>query len=307
LEAGASVTRKVGQVVSGSSDHTRINWIDGEWHTDEPRAVIDDIAQAEPEPDLVETLGMYLRAERERRLIGLDQVEAATCIRAAQLRAIEEDRFDDLPAETYARGFVRTYAEQLGLEPEDVVDRFNRQWADTHEAGDADLPAPFERRMVPVDVSARPPGSLALTAAAAVLALSAVIVGVRSFGGNGSAAPAAGHSAAAQHPPATSTPTSPSPTTAQTPPPVPVTAHVVLRATPGACWFEARRGSETGPLLAERTLASGETVRFSGRRIWLRLGDPTSAVLRLNAKPVRLAAVADPVNLLVTPRKVTPL
>jgi cytoskeleton protein RodZ len=230
-------------------------------------------------------------------------VESATCIRAAQLRAIEDDRFDDLPAETYARGFVRTYAEQLGLEPEVVVDRFNRQWSDTHQAADADAPAPFERRRVPVDVSRRPPGPAALAAAVLLLLVSLAVVVVRSQGG-GSAGAAPRHA-----PPATAAqaPSSSSPATSNTPPPVPAGVRLTLLATPGACWFEARRGSATGPLLAERTLASGQAVHLHGRRLWLRVGDAGSARLRMNGRPVPLAAVAGPVNLLVSPGKVTRL
>jgi len=291
--------------VSGSSDNTRSDWIDGGWQVADERPLIDDVGLGEPETnDLLETVGMYLRAERERRLIGLDQVEAATCIRTAQLRAIEEDRLDDLPAETYARGFVRTYAEQLGLEPEDVVDRFNRQWSDTHPRADADAPAPFERRMVPVDVSRRPPGRAALAAAVALLLVSLAVVIVRSQSG-GSAGAASRHAqpATTAPPPSSSSP----PPTSNAPPPAPAGVRLALLATPGACWFEARRGSPTGPLLAERTLAAGQVAHLHGRRVWLRVGNATSARLRVNGRTVPLAAVAGPVNLLVSAGKVTRL
>ena len=93
----------------------------------ESMPVIDDVA-LDDEVESAQTLGQLLRQEREQRDIPLDQIEQATRIRAAQLRAIEDDRLEALPAEAYARGFVRTYAEYLGLNGDDVVAIFNEQW-----------------------------------------------------------------------------------------------------------------------------------------------------------------------------------
>ena len=96
--------------------------------------VIDDVA-LDDEVESAQTLGQLLRQERELRDIPLDQIEQATRIRAAQLRAIEEDRLEALPAEAYARGFVRTYAEYLGLNGDDVVAIFNEQWNRSTDTG----------------------------------------------------------------------------------------------------------------------------------------------------------------------------
>ena len=64
--------------------------------------VIDDAGLAD-EVVSSQTLGQILRQERELRDIPLDRIEEATRIRAAQLRAIEDDRLETLPAEAYAR------------------------------------------------------------------------------------------------------------------------------------------------------------------------------------------------------------
>lgn len=66
-------------------------------------------------------VGDALRAARESRGLTLEQVEKTTRIRRVFLEAIEEDRFDVLPAPVYARGFIRTYARLVGLDPEEVV------------------------------------------------------------------------------------------------------------------------------------------------------------------------------------------
>jgi transcriptional regulator with XRE-family HTH domain len=61
--------------------------------------------------------GNELRQEREARGIDLEQVEAATGVRARFLRAIEAEDWERLPGEFYARAFTRTYAAYLGLDP----------------------------------------------------------------------------------------------------------------------------------------------------------------------------------------------
>jgi cytoskeleton protein RodZ len=61
-------------------------------------------------------IGSTLREARKRREIGLHEVEAATKIRGRFLRAIEDEDWDALPGEAYARGFVRAYANYLGLD-----------------------------------------------------------------------------------------------------------------------------------------------------------------------------------------------
>lgn len=66
-------------------------------------------------------VGDALRAARESRGLTLEQVETTTRIRRVFLEALEEDRFDELPAPVYTRGFIRNYARLLGLDPDDVV------------------------------------------------------------------------------------------------------------------------------------------------------------------------------------------
>jgi hypothetical protein len=61
-------------------------------------------------------IGSTLREARKRRKVELSEVEAATKIRRAYLRAIEAEDWDALPGDAYARGFVRTYAGFLGLD-----------------------------------------------------------------------------------------------------------------------------------------------------------------------------------------------
>ena len=72
-------------------------------------------------------VGASLRQARVDVGEDLPQVAAALCIRRAYLQAIEEGRFSDLPGRVYAIGFLRTYADHLGLDSDWVVDRFREE------------------------------------------------------------------------------------------------------------------------------------------------------------------------------------
>ncbi len=65
--------------------------------------------------------GARLRRTRLARGIDLDRIAAITKISPSYLRFLEEDRYQDLPASVYVRGFVTAYARCLGLDPERVA------------------------------------------------------------------------------------------------------------------------------------------------------------------------------------------
>jgi cytoskeletal protein RodZ len=61
-------------------------------------------------------IGNSLREARLRQALEFVEVEQATKIRGKYLRALEDEQFDILPGQTYVKGFLRTYAEYLGLD-----------------------------------------------------------------------------------------------------------------------------------------------------------------------------------------------
>jgi cytoskeleton protein RodZ len=73
------------------------------------------------------SVGAVLGVARSERGESIDEVAAALRIRSGFLEAIESNRFGDLPGATYAIGFVRSYAEYLGLDADDAVRRFKDQ------------------------------------------------------------------------------------------------------------------------------------------------------------------------------------
>jgi hypothetical protein len=67
--------------------------------------------------------------------VDLDEVHAATGIRPRYLRAIEEEDWNALPEEFYARSFIRKYAQFLGVDPEPLVDEYRQQRGTSGSAG----------------------------------------------------------------------------------------------------------------------------------------------------------------------------
>jgi cytoskeletal protein RodZ len=72
----------------------------------------------------MDSIGAFLRRERELRQISLEELVQQTRVPLRMLQRIEEDRFDDLPGDVFARGFLRSYARALGLPAEQVLARF---------------------------------------------------------------------------------------------------------------------------------------------------------------------------------------
>src|SRR5688572_32264981 len=73
-------------------------------------------------------IGTSLREARLRRLVDFADAEHGTKIRGKYLRALEDERFELLPSHTYVKGFLRTYAEYLGLDGQLYVDEYNSRY-----------------------------------------------------------------------------------------------------------------------------------------------------------------------------------
>ena len=80
-------------------------------------------------------LGEEFRAAREARGLSLSDVAEHIHIRSVYLQALENEDWSAIGAPVYTRGFIRTYARFLGLDPESAVQRFN-------ESGSGAPPAP---------------------------------------------------------------------------------------------------------------------------------------------------------------------
>src|SRR5262245_46066297 len=80
------------------------------------------------------TLGAYLRAERERRELALRSISESTKVSLPLLEGLESDDISRWPGGIFRRAFVRSYAEAVGLDPDDVYRRFERQHGPAYPA-----------------------------------------------------------------------------------------------------------------------------------------------------------------------------
>jgi len=73
------------------------------------------------------TFGEELKRERELRGIGLREVAEATKVNIRYLEAMERDDFEDLPGGVFNRGFVRAFAQFIGVDPDAMVNAYLMQ------------------------------------------------------------------------------------------------------------------------------------------------------------------------------------
>ncbi len=95
------------------------------------------------------TIGELLRQTRESYGGEIDRIAATLRIRASYLTAIEESRYSQLPGPVYALGFVRAYANHLGLDGEEAVRRFKQEATGFDVPRDLTFPVPLSERSIP--------------------------------------------------------------------------------------------------------------------------------------------------------------
>jgi cytoskeleton protein RodZ len=79
------------------------------------------------------TVGAYLSQERKRKEISLVDISKVTRIAVQYLEALERDEFKTLPASIFVRGFLRTYAVHIGLDPKEVLRIYEAQMSSLAE------------------------------------------------------------------------------------------------------------------------------------------------------------------------------
>ena len=232
-------------------------------------------------------IGSSLREARIRQGVELAQIEADTHIRTRYLKALEDERFDLVPGDAYARGFLRTYADYLGLDVELFVDEYKARFAPPEEP----LPQLIQRRRIDLRWLPAPGVVGALLAVGLV-----VVLAWRLDNKSSESAPTREHAA-----PTTAHPT---PTRVarrakrEAAPAESQPAKLLLTAAHGRCWLHVNLGSGAGRYLYEGSLEQGQSLRFAGRRLWIRLGAPQNLEASLNGAPASLPD--DTANVVVT-------
>ena len=73
---------------------------------------------------MVEDFGSYLKAERELRGVTLEELHTKTRIPMHYLQALEKNLFDELPEEVFIRGYIRSFAEVIGANEDEVLSAY---------------------------------------------------------------------------------------------------------------------------------------------------------------------------------------
>ena len=230
-------------------------------------------------------IGSSLREARTRQDLDFPELEERTKIRPKYLRALEDEQFEILPAPTYVRGFLRSYAEALGLDGQPFVDEYNSRFA----VGDDDVSVSVRRVPQPRSRDRGPRESrIAVLALLGIAVITALVIAAWRFGGpENECVPGLGQ---CQSPPAQSAATQ-------------GRARLVVRAEDGSSWMEVREGSASGRLLYTGTLEKGQRKEFAARRLQLVLAQPENVRVRLNGNRKDLP---DGTAFTVTSRRIVP-
>ena len=231
-------------------------------------------------------IGNSLREARLRLELDFPELEQGTKIRSKYLRALEDESFETLPTSTYVKGFLRTYANYLGLDGQLYVDEYNVRYGSGDEVlersvrsrGSARRPRQSRRRRLESNVV-----WLALVGIGVVTAL--VIAAWRYGGSDRQSLPLSN--------PATSAPAH-------------VAGGLLVQAVNGNTLLIVRAGSDSGKQVWNGTLTSGDAQRFDARRgLWVYLGSPENVRMRLNGRAVVVGG-SKPRSLIVTAGDIVP-
>jgi cytoskeleton protein RodZ len=240
-------------------------------------------------------IGNSLREARLRQQLDFPEIEQQTKIRSKYLKALEDEQFELLPAATYVKGFLRNYADALGLEGQLYLDEYNSRFI----TGDEDVPLrprDYQRRAQPLGHRFEARGIL--VALGAIALIFALVIAAWKFGSTSdprmAGVNAPGGKPAKKH--------------RASRPRVPMT-RLVLTATNGDSWLQIRGGSAAGRTLYQGTLQQGQQLAFIRkpflyRRLWIAAGKPANLVAKVNGRLRLIPGRGKAEQLIVTPKAI---
>lgn len=232
--------------------------------------------------------GTQLKQARENRGISLRQIATSTKISVVALEALERGDFSRLPGGIFSRAFVRSYALEVGLNPEEVVVQFLVELAAALPAED-DIPRPDVTDDDRAFLERQRKAGMALRIALAVLALliiASVVAWQMTRGAGPARTPATDNSASpapAAAPPAPPVETGTPPATEPVPP---MAGGLRIEITAlDNCWLQA---TTDGVRVPARVLARGERQTLEAQReVVLSVGSAGAISWTINGRAAR--------------------
>ena len=223
-----------------------------------------------------------------RQRLDIADVEERTKIRAKYLRALENEEFGLLPGSTFARTFLRTYAEVLGLDPHVLVEEYRANYEDEDELLDVQAvgsppPPPRDR---PRRYTGGPPSRMTVAVAAVVLFIVFLVI-LGSIGGDDE------DERTARTAEQTETQPEPARRKRRRAAPAPRPTQVTLRVTPTVPTYVCLDRGPGTEILFEGILS--EPRDFKDEKLRINLGK-RSVELRANRKPVPVEPGPNPVG-----------
>lgn len=220
-------------------------------------------------------IGNSLREARLRRGLEFAEAEHATKIRGKYLRALEDEEFQILPSETYVKGFLRTYADFLGLDGQLYVDEFNSRFV----VGEERELRPRRSRAKP-QRNRRFETSVVAVALAVIAVLAIVVIAAWKSSGGGKPTP----------------PKTRVTTTAKQ-------AAALLTVVPlrGTTHLTVRRGNASGDIAFDGTLLRTDAaVAFRGSKLWVQITAPENVRVLVKGRLLHVPGY-QPRVIIVTP------
>lgn len=219
-------------------------------------------------------IGATLRSAREKLGNSVEEAAWRTRIKPDYLRALEDERFEEIGHHAIARGHLHTYARYLGLEADSLAREYRRRFEHSE-------PSPIERLNEQVKESRRPPKPKWLIAAllSSAVLIAASLTGIVRGPGPRTPAPAGPLAKLPSSLEASNQPTS-APTAVV--PAVPVSPVSISLVASGRSWL---RVTLDGEVAFEGTLTAGTTKSFSGtERIDVVIGNAGAVRLVVNGE-----------------------
>jgi cytoskeleton protein RodZ len=248
-------------------------------------------------------IGTALREAREEQGRSVEEVALQLRARVAQVAALESEDFAAFGGDVYAKGFLKSYAQVLGLEPQPLLDTYRREIS--HD--DVRATTLVSTATAPPRTRSAPPAWVAWVLASVVVLAGLAFLGLQGGGRAPDVATPEDEVAGPPPAPAEEAPEAdddapadqPAPEPAPEPEPEPQGVDLLL-ALEEAVWMQV---IVDGALVLETTVQAGETQQFTGEQeIQVRFGNAGGVRAQLNGEDLGAqGGRGEVVNVLFTP------